>query len=90
MKKLSWTEVHQNKTQIETREFKATKKTPEVGHTYFLIKCPFCDSLIKAFVWSLAGTGKSCDCGALFDRYTHTEEKKTQLITRGRACLSSK
>ena len=28
--------------------------------------CPFCGDEIKAFLWSLSGGGKRCNCGALF------------------------
>lgn len=28
--------------------------------------CPFCRDEVKAYVWSLVGGGKRCDCGALF------------------------
>ncbi len=29
-------------------------------------KCPWCQQEVKAYVWSLAGGGKRCDCGAIF------------------------
>lgn len=28
------------------------------------IRCPFCGTVTEARVWSLAGVGKKCDCGA--------------------------
>lgn len=28
--------------------------------------CPFCGAHVKIFVWSLAGGGKLCTCGAKF------------------------
>lgn len=28
--------------------------------------CPFCNRGIKAYLWSLAGGGKACECGAIF------------------------
>lgn len=31
--------------------------------------CPFCDTSVKAYVWSLAGGGKRCGCGAMFSYY---------------------
>ena len=30
------------------------------------IRCPFCDTVTEAYVWSLAGSGKRCECGAKF------------------------
>lgn len=29
------------------------------------IRCPFCDVTTEAYVWSLAGSGKRCECGAV-------------------------
>lgn len=29
-------------------------------------RCPWCDHEIKAYLWSLAGGGKRCLCGAIF------------------------
>ena len=34
------------------------------GRTAIGIRCPFCDVVVEAYVWSLAGSGKLCDCGA--------------------------
>lgn len=46
-----------------------------MGGTYILITCPFCGRVVKAYVWSLAGTGKLCpSCGAL-----HTWEGTSEL-----------
>jgi hypothetical protein len=29
------------------------------------IECPFCGTVVLAYVWSLAGSGKKCPCGAI-------------------------
>lgn len=29
------------------------------------IACPFCGRVVRAYWWSLAGSGKKCPCGAL-------------------------
>lgn len=34
---------------------------------YSVCQCPFCGSPVRAYWWSLAGSGKRCDCGAKFD-----------------------
>ncbi len=37
------------------------------GRSYIYIECPFCKTKVKAYVWSLAGSGKKCHgCGAQF------------------------
>ena len=33
---------------------------------FSIVKCPFCKQSVKAFWWSLAGSGKKCGCGAKF------------------------
>lgn len=30
------------------------------------IECPYCFAEVKAYLWSLCGGGKRCNCGALF------------------------
>lgn len=36
------------------------------GRSTASIRCPFCDCVSEARLWSLAGSGKRCDCGAVF------------------------
>jgi len=37
------------------------------GRSYIYIRCPFCGAEVKAYIWSLAGSGKKCDgCNAQF------------------------
>ncbi|MGC4151525.1 MAG: hypothetical protein QM628_00405 [Propionicimonas sp.] len=36
------------------------------GMTTVDIRCPFCDCVVQARTWSLAGSGKRCECGAVF------------------------
>jgi len=35
------------------------------GRTRAAIACPFCGCTTEAYVWSLAGSGKRCECGAV-------------------------
>jgi hypothetical protein len=39
------------------------------GKTWVIVKCPYCEATTKCFVWSLAGSGKRCSCGALHSSY---------------------
>lgn len=34
---------------------------------YSICRCPWCQSEVRAYWWSLAGGGKRCDCGAKLD-----------------------
>jgi hypothetical protein len=35
------------------------------GRKWVLIECPCCGREVLCYVWSLAGSGKRCKCGAL-------------------------
>ena len=39
------------------------------GRTLAAIECPFCGCTVQAYVWSLAGSGKRCECGAVHHYY---------------------
>ena len=37
-----------------------------MGRSTVWITCPFCDTKVEAYIWSLAGSGKRCPgCGAI-------------------------
>lgn len=38
------------------------------GRSTGYIDCPFCSEAVLVFLWSLAGGGKRCACGAKFAR----------------------
>lgn len=44
------------------------RRQPAMGRTRELIRCPFCRGEVWAYVWSLCGGGKRCDCGAMLTR----------------------
>lgn len=54
----------------EQREWKAAYYDDQAnGKTAVGIVCPFCETVVRAATWSLAGGGKRCtgdDCYALF------------------------
>ena len=52
----------------ETREYKVLSTTREHGRSSADIECPFCGAVVTAYLWSLAGSGKKCPCGA---KHTH-------------------
>lgn len=36
----------------------------EFGRSTKTVVCPFCKDEIEVYLWSFAGCGKNCDCGA--------------------------
>lgn len=42
------------------------------GRSTLTVRCPFCDCTIEARLWSIAGSGKRCYCGAVLRRYNAT------------------
>jgi hypothetical protein len=49
----------------ERREHETRLGRSEFGRSTVWITCPYCDVEVEAYVWSLAGSGKRCECGAL-------------------------
>jgi hypothetical protein len=39
-----------------------------------IVKCPFCKEEFEVYIWSFAGSGKRCSCGALLGRTTCVKE----------------
>lgn len=55
-------------------EYDRDRRTPYKSYGYIgtfgrasvKIVCPFCGTIVTAYIWSLAGGGKKCpDCGAI-------------------------
>lgn len=49
----------------------------EMGRSYDYITCPFCQVEVKVYLWSLAGSGKKCPCGAKHSHFGFTLKDKT-------------
>ena len=49
----------------ETRSHLKWKGKSEQGRSTCFIECPFCYADVEAYIWSLAGGGKRCDCGVM-------------------------
>lgn len=59
-----------NTAPVETRSYGGyTPGRSEIGRTVVYINCPFCGVRVTAYLWSLCGSGKRCECGAKFDGY---------------------
>lgn len=64
----TWDQIHApGANNIESRDFPGyTRKWSEMGKSRIEVKCPFCKMTITAYLWSVAGGGKRCNCGAMF------------------------
>jgi hypothetical protein len=62
--KTTWDDVARGR--CETRRWESAGYCAAMGRSSLYIYCPFCARRVIAFVWSLSGCGKRCDCGALF------------------------
>lgn len=49
----------------EKRAFRVKRSISEMGRSAICFDCPFCAVEVKGFLWSLAGSGKRCSCGAM-------------------------
>lgn len=52
-----------------TKEFRPTielgVRSSRHGRSTMMVKCPFCEEELEVYIWSFAGSGKRCSCGAL-------------------------
>ena len=49
-------------------------KSSRHGKSTMMVKCPFCGRELEVYIWSFAGSGKKCSCGALLGRFTCVKE----------------
>jgi hypothetical protein len=59
----------------ESRDYERSATYSAVGRSYCYITCPFCRERVKVYIWSLAGGGKRCPCGALHGSLGATYKK---------------
>lgn len=55
-------------TDVEVRQYTYWGYTSAMGRSRITIVCPFCQADVVAYLWSLAGCGKRCECGAKFNQ----------------------
>jgi hypothetical protein len=61
------------------RNHKKYRGVSEFGKSTCIIECPYCGVETEAYVWSLAGCGKKCSCGAMHSSINITYEPPTVL-----------
>lgn len=49
---------------MDVKQYEVVAERSEFGRSTLDIKCPFCSAITTAYKWSLAGSGKKCQCGA--------------------------
>lgn len=59
-------------TPPEVREHRSVPGPSTMGRSIVWITCPFCGTEVTAYLWSLAGSGKRCPCGAKHNGYGQT------------------
>ena len=75
-KKTTYNDVHD--PNCECKNYTVVGRHLVFGRSSLEIKCPFCNWVVTAYLWSLAGGGKRCDCGALHTNYGQTYKLKEQ------------
>lgn len=63
-KKTTW--VDKGSPDCEEKDYAAYEGKKEHGKSTMIIVCPYCESHVTAYKWSLCAGGKRCGCGALF------------------------
>ncbi len=53
-----------NITYPDARRHETANPRSAMGQSTIDIRCPFCGQWVTAYIWSLAGSGKLCPCGA--------------------------
>ena len=65
MPKTTWKDIH--KSNCDKRKWYVFYTWGEAnGRSRINTMCPFCKKGMSIYLWSLAGSGKRCKCGALF------------------------
>jgi hypothetical protein len=62
---------------MSTRTYEVLYERAEFGRSVVGIRCPYCGAVTEAYVWSLAGSGKRCACGAVHHWLHQTSTKET-------------
>mgnify|MGYP003123720655 FL=1 len=59
----------QHADRIEARRYTVKREGLEPpSSVVHYIDCPFCHQEVKAYLWSISGSGKRCQCGAMLSR----------------------
>lgn len=66
---------------IESRQFTSREVGNEVGRSSIEITCPYCHQTCIAYKWSLAGSGKKCECGVVHRWFGGVSVKRIRVKT---------
>lgn len=75
---------------IEKKQHEQFNYRAEFGTANVQVRCPFCSTVVKAYIWSMAGGGKKCPgCGAIHTghglTFKKTKLKSPRVIIDGKA-----
>lgn len=75
-------------TPVQSTTYRVLSRQSAMGRTRILIECPFCQAEVWAYVWSLCGGGKRCDCRAMLTgRGAYSKEQWADLSAVPRRTL---
>lgn len=76
-----WADCVEGSNRVEVRDYAASRGHARAsGRSFMIISCPFCGANVKAFIWSIRGGGKRCDCGAMHSWIGHTYRIKAEAV----------
>ena len=61
---------------MSDRLYEVVYRIARAGRSVVGIRCPYCGSVTEAYIWSLAGSGKRCECGAVHHWLHQTSTKE--------------
>lgn len=69
--------AHRDPSKYKSRQHESVEDLSHVGRSVVYATCPFCKRTVRAFSWSLAGSGKRCPgCGAIHGGQGTTMKKR--------------
>jgi hypothetical protein len=75
--------MNEYKPYKEIRPYTVLSEYNKDGCKMVDIQCPFCNITVTAHVWSLAGSGKRCNCGVLHTYLKGTINDKKNPAKKG-------
>lgn len=63
----------------ETRKYRVLRGISEMGKSRIYLECPYCQTKVWGYLWSMAGSGKKCPgCGAIHTMFGSVKESSDE------------